>query len=114
MRRRFALLAVPALLLALPGCSTMYDLTGRTPLGSDPPHVYGGARTLWSGGGFLEDFRRGGADQLAGLPPEIGGIVALPVVADMLCSLAFDTLLLPITIPHSLATPARASPWQGR
>lgn len=111
MARRLTLLIGLALVAGLPGCSTFYDLTGRTPLGSDPPHIYGGTRTIFSGGGFLEDFRRGGGDIVSGLPPEIGGIVALPVVADMVCSLVFDTLLLPITVPCELATPPRPARW---
>lgn len=91
--------ALAALLLG--GCSTLYDLTGRTPVKGRGPHVYGGIRTIAEGGGFIGDYRLEGAGNLvSNLPPEIGAIVVAPVVADLVLSVVFDTLLLPVTIPH--------------
>lgn len=106
MLRRLPFLALPLLL----GCSSVYDATGKTALGADGPHVYGGLRAIFSGDGFVGDYGKmgvfqsfqgtgfSGADGLAGA---LGAVLVAPVFADVAFSLVTDTLLLPFSLSRS-------------
>ena len=96
-KRAAAILA----LLFLAGCSTCSDWTHRTPLGPDSPHVYGGVRTFFEGGGSVEEYQRAGLGGVGMLPNELAIIFAAPLIADLCLSLVADTLLLPITLTRA-------------
>jgi uncharacterized protein YceK len=107
-RARFNTL-VPALFL-LTGCSTVYDAQGKTPLGTGGPHVYGGVRTIFRGGGFVEDYSKtagpfigvlaaGGCDNRWGAL--VAGMGLAPILADLSLSFVTDTLILPCTCSRS-------------
>ena len=110
---------LPGLLLLIAGCSTVYDASGRTPLGPGGPHVYGGTRTIFRGGGFVGDYwggcgdSKGSSSSYLNWSPNLDGkgalvliaaivaVVVGPVVTDLAFSFFADTLLLPGTLTRS-------------
>lgn len=102
-----------ALLPLLAGCSTVYDATGRTSLGPDGPHVYGGVRAFANGDGFIGDYGRvfrgleGFSSVDAGPAAAVGAVLVAPVLIDFALSAVTDTLLLPFSLGRS----ERSSKW---
>jgi hypothetical protein len=95
-----------AIMFLAAGCSTMNDVSGRTPLGADGPHVYGGTRAIFCGDGFTGGYMKGisgvNLSGLSGSDPRVGalicGIILAPVATDVASSLVTDTILLPFTL----------------
>ena len=96
--------------LFLLGCSSVYDATGRTSLGADGPHVYGGLRAIASGEGFIGDYGKAGVFQAfqgtnvsgaEGIVGAVGLVLVAPVFVDAALSAVADTLLLPFSLGSS-------------
>src|SRR5436853_1706109 len=103
MTRLGMLSAVSAALLLGSGCSTIYDASGRTPLGEDGPHIYGGTRTIFLGDGFSADYLKFAPIlQTSGGEFAWGVLLLSPVAADIALSLAIDTIIFPYTLSREI------------